>query len=582
MLLRNHTPACVIVNEQGEILYVHGRSGKYLEVPPGEASLNLLRTAREGLKLELASALRKVVAQRQPVRFTELQVRINGGFQAVDVTVEPADGNILLVTFEDSPPKPAPATQPGGQARPGADPASAAEGSPDGKDHYIAQLEREVHVKSERLQTTIEELETSNEELKSTNEELQSTNEELQSTNEELETSKEELQSVNEELVTVNTELQQKMEGLSRANNDMNNLLAGTGIGMLFVDHQLHIQRFTPATTRIINLIQSDIGRPVSDLVFNLAGYNRLGEDVKAVLDSLIPRESEVQTRDGHWYLMRILPYRTVDNVIEGAVLTFVDIAAQKRAEEQFRKLSAELEQRVQERVLELGQVKEVLERQTRLCQELEARRNAEIAALARLSEVPEQVSQEDSKRKLLQLSVDTAVQLTRAEMAMVHLYDPATQTLRLAAQRGFKESHTAHFSSIGLESRDTSGEALRTRARVVVENINQSPIFETSPMLPILEAAGVGAVQSTPVVSRKGDLLAVISTCWQKRCQPDESILRLLDMASRQLADLLEIVFPSSALKQRVGDAKGSVLSICLKLSSVTASHGSAASGSL
>jgi two-component system CheB/CheR fusion protein len=203
----------------------------------------------------------------------------------------------------------------------------------DEKDRHILALERDLRVKSETLQTTIEELETSNEEIMSANEELQSTNEELQSTNEELETSKEELQSVNEELVTVNTELQQKMEGLARANNDMNNLLAGTGIGVLFVDHQLHIQRFTPATTQIINLIQTDIGRPVSDLVSNLAGYNRLGEDVRSVLDSLIPRETEVQTRDGHWYLMRILPYRTVENVIEGAVLTFVDIAAQKRAE---------------------------------------------------------------------------------------------------------------------------------------------------------------------------------------------------------------------------------------------------------
>ena len=143
----------------------------------------------------------------------------------------------------------------------------------------------EQEATNEELRSANEEIMSSNEELQSTNEELETAKEELQSTNEELETSKEELQSVNEELVTVNTELQQKMEGLSRANNDMNNLLAGTGIGMLFVDHQLRIQRFTPATTQIINLIQTDIGRPVSDLVSNLAGYDRLGQDVKAVLD---------------------------------------------------------------------------------------------------------------------------------------------------------------------------------------------------------------------------------------------------------------------------------------------------------
>jgi len=263
MLLRNYSPACVAVNEHGDILYVHGRSGQYLELPAGEASLNLLRTAREGLKIELANALRAVVSKRQPVSYKNLEVRTNGGFSKVDVTVELADGsaglsNIVLVTFKESPPKEVVQIE----APIGSSPESGT--PPDEKDHHIAALERDLRTKTETLQTTVEELEAANEELKSTNEELQSTNEELQSTNEELETSKEELQSVNEELVTVNTELQQKMEGLARANNDMNNLLAGTGIGMLFVDHDLRIQRFTPAITQIINLIQSDLGRPVS------------------------------------------------------------------------------------------------------------------------------------------------------------------------------------------------------------------------------------------------------------------------------------------------------------------------------
>ena len=140
------------------------------------------------------------------------------------------------------------------------------------------------------------------------------------------------------------------------------------------MDHLLHIQRFTPATTQIIKLIQTDIGRPVSDLVSNLAGYDHLGEDVKAVLDSLVPREAEVQTRDGRWYLMRVLPYRTVDNVIEGAVLTFVDIGAQKRAEEQYRKLSAELEKRVQEHLAELDRRHQYLQKETQKRKDAEAR----------------------------------------------------------------------------------------------------------------------------------------------------------------------------------------------------------------
>jgi two-component system CheB/CheR fusion protein len=180
--------------------------------------------------------------------------------------------------------------------------------------------------KEEFLQATNEELETSNEELKSASEEMQSVNEELQSVNEELETSKEELQSVNEELMSVNSELQNKVLDLSRANNDMNNLLAGTGIATIFVDFQLRILRFTPTANQIINLIQSDVGRPVAHIVSNLVGYDRLLEDAQAVLDTLIPKEIDVQTQVGKWYTMRILPYRTLDNVIEGAVITFVDI----------------------------------------------------------------------------------------------------------------------------------------------------------------------------------------------------------------------------------------------------------------
>jgi two-component system CheB/CheR fusion protein len=198
----------------------------------------------------------------------------------------------------------------------------------------ILELERELQIKEERLKAYNEELETSNEELKSSNEEMQSINEELQSTNEELETSKEELQSVNEELTTVNTELQNKVADLSQAINDMNNLLSGTGIGTIFVDHQLRIMRFTPQVTHVINLIPTDVGRPVGHIVSNLLGYDRLVEDIKEVLDTLTPKDIEVQTKKGAWYLLRIRPYRTLENVIKGAVITFTDISEMMRARE--------------------------------------------------------------------------------------------------------------------------------------------------------------------------------------------------------------------------------------------------------
>jgi two-component system CheB/CheR fusion protein len=223
-----------------------------------------------------------------------------------------------------------------------ADGLAAAEGLDTGTDTdvgaRVTALKQELRAKEEYLRAANEELETSNEELQSSNEEMQSVNEELQSTNEELETSKEELQSVNEELATVNSELQTKVADLSRANNDMNNLLAGTGIATVFVDHQLCILRFTPSATRIINLIQSDVGRPVAHLVSNLAGYDRLVADTQAVLDTLAPKEVEVQTTDGKWYTLRIQPYRTLSNVIEGAVITFVDITEIMRMREALRK----------------------------------------------------------------------------------------------------------------------------------------------------------------------------------------------------------------------------------------------------
>ncbi|WP_230627506.1 PAS domain-containing protein [Methanosarcina barkeri] len=191
-----------------------------------------------------------------------------------------------------------------------------------------------MRIKEEELKATNEELETSTEELKSSNEEMQSVNEELQSSNEELESSKEELQSVNEELSTVNAELQNKVADLSQANNDMNNLLAGTDIGTIFVDYGMRIMRFTPAVTNLVNLISTDVGRPIWDIVPKILGYDRLIEDIREVLDKLTTKELEVQTKDNLWFLMRIKPYRTLDNIIKGAVVTFIDITELRKSKE--------------------------------------------------------------------------------------------------------------------------------------------------------------------------------------------------------------------------------------------------------
>jgi two-component system CheB/CheR fusion protein len=322
-----------LINAKGDVLYLHGRSGLYLEPPTGEPGVsNILSMAREGLRVALASALRKAASSSDVVRAPGVRVKTNGHSVVIDLTVRPlqhAKGSelpIFLVIFAE--PREAPADQA---------PTRGAETRGESA-KLIAELQSELRAKDEYLRSANEQLQSATEELQSSNEEMQSINEELQSTNEELETSKEELQSVNEELSTVNTELQSKVLGLSQANNDMNNLLAGTGIATVFVDHQLRIMRFTPAVGAILNVILSDVGRPVAHIVTNIAGYDRMVADIREVLDSLIPKEVEVQTTEGKFFTMRIQPYRTLENAIEGAVVSFVDITAMVRAREDLRK----------------------------------------------------------------------------------------------------------------------------------------------------------------------------------------------------------------------------------------------------
>jgi two-component system CheB/CheR fusion protein len=333
-LLQQYSLAGVLVNERGDIYYQHGRTGMYLELAPGEVSVsNIIKMARDGLREPLTLALHRAASSQQVVCNPGFSVKTNGHYTSVKLTVRPVtpgpevavDTPLYLVVLEDAPAHESLMLPVAGRLP--VEPVSDAE-------QRIVALQDALRAKDEYLQSTHEELESTNEELKSSNEEMQSVNEELQSTNEEMETSKEELQSVNEELATVNAELNNKVADLSRLNNDMNNLLAGSGVATLFVDHQLRILRFTPSASEVINLILSDIGRPVAHIVSNLVGCDTLLADVQTVLDTLRPIDAEVQTTAGKWYMMAIRPYRTLQNVIEGAVLTFVDITDRKHIEQ--------------------------------------------------------------------------------------------------------------------------------------------------------------------------------------------------------------------------------------------------------
>ncbi len=325
MLLERYSPPCVVVNDKGDILYFHGKTGKYLEPASGKAALNVVEMARDGIRLEVRTGLRKVVTRKKDVLYEGLQVRTNGGYQPVNLEIryitrpEHLEGLVMFV-FNEVP------------AAPGEKATKAKILSREKTTEKLSAMEYALKSTQEHLQTTIEELETSNEELKSTNEELQSSNEELQSTNEELETSREELQSSNEELLTVNTELQHKIEELSEANGDIVNLLASTQVATIFLSYELRIRRFTPSAADVINILQTDVGRPLSDLSLKL-DYPKLAADIDEVLRTLTQKERTVQHQEGRWYLVRMAPYRTTDNVIDGVVVTFVDITEQKRAQ---------------------------------------------------------------------------------------------------------------------------------------------------------------------------------------------------------------------------------------------------------
>jgi two-component system CheB/CheR fusion protein len=313
----------VLVNATGDILYISGRTGKYLEPAAGKANWNIYPMAREGLRHELMITLPKALRDREPVTRPGIRVDTDGGPRSIDLTVHPVDEpqalrGMAMIVFSDvpaAPPAPAPAA---GTGRSGS--------------KRVTELELALKRAHEELQAAREQMQTREEELRSTTEEFQSTNEELQSTNEELTTSKEEMQSLNEELQTLNAELQSKVDELSLASNDMKNLLNSIDVAIVFLDNALHVRRFTTQLTRMFKLIPGDVGRPLSDIATDL-DYPALQDDAREVLRTLVLSDKEIPTRDGRWFHVKTMPYRTADNVIDGVVMTFTDISGAKKLE---------------------------------------------------------------------------------------------------------------------------------------------------------------------------------------------------------------------------------------------------------
>lgn len=323
-LLQSHAPPAVLVNEAGDIVYISGRTGRYLEPAAGKANWNIHVMARPAIRAQLAVALRTALLDRTTVELQGLRLDDDAG-AAVDITVQASAPpksleGMAMIVFRDVP---APPGRRGRRSKPGAaaDPGAT----------------EELQRSREEINALRQEMRASQEELQAANEELQSTNEELQSANEELTTSKEEAQSMNEELQTINGELQSKLDDLALAQSDMQNLLNSTDIATLFLDNQLNVRRYTEQIARVIHLREGDIGRPLSELASTLL-YPELHADVKETLRTLAFSEKQIATSDGHWFTVRIMPYRTLANVIQGVVITFVDITAAKELESRLRK----------------------------------------------------------------------------------------------------------------------------------------------------------------------------------------------------------------------------------------------------
>jgi two-component system, chemotaxis family, CheB/CheR fusion protein len=319
IFLDNYAPTFAVIDDKYRLVLVRGRTGKYLEIASGQKDWTILEMAREGLRTELGSAIFRANAEKRKIVRENVRVKTNGDFQMINLTIAPLHdpgipSGLLMVIFQEA--------------------SEVIEGSGTHRaasQKHATRLEEELKLTKENLQSTIEELEATNEEMKSANEELQSNNEELQSTNEELDTSREELQSLNEELSTLNAELRDKNELLVKANDDLKNFLNRTDIAIIFLDEELKIRSYTPATTDVFNIRNIDIGRPLEDITSRL-DYAGVTDDARSVLRTLTPKEIEVQRKDGHWYEMRILPYLTVQNAVGGLVISFLDVDKQRKA----------------------------------------------------------------------------------------------------------------------------------------------------------------------------------------------------------------------------------------------------------
>jgi two-component system CheB/CheR fusion protein len=502
-LIERFGPPSILVDRDYDIQHLSQNAGRFLQVNGGEPTTNLLRLVNPALRLELRALLFRAGNTGEPAEAFRIPADIDGKPRLVDMRVLPvveATPDLLVVTFDLA-----------------ADEATPVAPSPDGArpppEPVVRHLERELEQMKGHLRDTVEQYEASTEELKASNEELQAMNEKLRSATEELETSREELQSINEELTTVNQELKSKVEELAHANSDLHNLMSATAIATLFLDRDMRVMRYTDSAAPIFNLIPGDIGRPLAHLQHRI-DYPEMARDAASVLDKLTPVSREVEGAGGVSYHARMLPYRTQDDRIAGVVLTFFDITEQERAK----------------RAL-----------------------NEDLAATERLRRVATPQIGPDAMGDLHTTIVDAAIEIAHADGATIQILDSERGVLELLASKGMHPALVERFRSVAAGAGTICEQALHGRTRVFVDFAQSRPGTADADRAHL--EAGVRCAQSTPLVTRGGVPIGMITTHWSSLYEPSERELRYMDLLARLAADAIERQFDADAMRVHVDE---------------------------
>jgi two-component system CheB/CheR fusion protein len=489
----------LLVDRDHDIKHLSERAGRFLQIAGGAPTTSLLRLVNPALRIELRALLFRAANTGEAAEAFLVPCELDGEPCAVDLRVVPASDlapGHLLVTFD---------------ARDAAAAGAPAAPSAAAPESVVQHLERELEQMKGHLRDTVEQYEASTEELKASNEELQAMNEELRSATEELETSREELQSINEELTTVNQELKNKVEELGHANSDLHNLMGATAIATLFLDRDMRVMRFTESAAPIFNLIPGDVGRPLAHLQHRI-DYPEMAKDAARVIERLVPIEREVQGAGDVAYLARMLPYRTQDDRIAGVVLTFFDVTERERVK---RELAEDL------------------------------------AATERLRVVAEQVTGDDDMQSLYENIVAVAGDIAHADGAAVQLLEPEAGALVLLAARGIPRTLVERYRTMDAGDGNVWDLALRSGRRVFADF--EAGSAATAAADRAHRDAGFRCALGTPLLSRGGAPIGMITTHWKALHAPTDRELRYIDLLARQTADAIERQLATDALRRHV-----------------------------